>query len=40
MKDDETLLEFKQRVVAAFKQIGFDISIGELSWIVDGGNDS
>ena len=39
MKDDETLLQFKQRIVDEFKKAGINIKVDELYWYTDGGRD-
>jgi hypothetical protein len=39
MKDDETLLQFKQRIIDEFKKEGFDYTPDDLDWIIDGGYD-
>jgi len=39
LKDDETLLQAKQRVVDAFKKKGINISTADVDWMVDGGHD-
>ena len=39
MKDDETLLQFKQRIVDEFKKCEININVDDLSWHIDGGYD-
>ena len=37
MKDDETLKEFKQRIVADFKKYDIEVEMNDLEWHTDGG---
>jgi hypothetical protein len=37
MKDQETVLEFKQRVFEELKKLNLDIAFMDLKWITDGG---
>ena len=40
MRDDETLLDFKKRILKQLRQAGFkDTKIEDLAWHIDGGND-
>lgn len=39
MKEDETLSEFKGRIVTELKKLGVEVSKEDLSWYVDGGYD-
>jgi hypothetical protein len=39
MKDDETLLQFKQRIVDEFKKQNIDINTTDIDWHIDGGYD-
>jgi len=39
MKDDETLLQFKQRIVDEFKKYNVTVSVEDLDWHTDGGYD-
>ena len=39
MNDDETLMEFKTRIVEEMKKCGLEITIEDLRWIKDGGYD-
>lgn len=42
MKDDETLAQFKARVVAELQKFGApaDLSVSDLDWHTDGGRDN
>lgn len=40
MKDDETLLEFKERILKEINSIGFEFTINDIAWYVDGGYDN
>ena len=37
MKDDETLSQFKDRIVEAANKLGITINKNEICWITDGG---
>jgi hypothetical protein len=37
MKDDETLSQFKDRIVEAANKLGITINKNEIGWITDGG---
>jgi hypothetical protein len=37
MKDDETLAQFKQRIVTELKTVDISATTAELEWITDGG---
>lgn len=37
MKDDETLLQFKQRIVDEFQKYNVTVSVEDLHWHTDGG---
>lgn len=37
MKNDETLLQFKQRIVDEFKKQNVDVKVEDLDWHIDGG---
>ena len=37
MNDDETLLQFKERIVESFQKLGINVDVSELSWCIDGG---
>lgn len=39
MKDDETLMQFKERICAKFKEYKWDVKPEELKWFIDGGYD-
>lgn len=39
MKDEETLLQFKQRIVDEFKKIDVNVEVTELLWHTEGGYD-
>ena len=39
MKDDETLLDFKKRVVEFFKNKGLNVDVEDIDWRIDGGHD-
>lgn len=39
MKENETLSEFKDRIIKDFEKIGVTISKSELDWHVDGGRE-
>ena len=39
MKDGETLLQFKQRIIDKLKEEGLNYNTNNLSWITDGGYD-
>jgi hypothetical protein len=39
MKDDETLIQFKEKVVEAIKQAGVDVELKDIGWHIDGGHD-
>ena len=40
MRDDETLAEFKERVLKQLRKLGFkDTKIKDLNWHIDGGYD-
>jgi hypothetical protein len=39
MKDNETLLEFKTRIVKEMKKCGLKVDVKDLGWIKDGGYD-
>ena len=40
MKDDETLLDFKKRVLDFFKSKNLNIDIKDINWYVDGGTNN
>lgn len=37
MKDEETLLQFKQRIVDEFKAVNIPTDVSQLDWHTDGG---
>ena len=37
MKDDETLSQFKDRMIAAFTDVGITVDKKDIDWITDGG---
>lgn len=37
MKDDETLLQFKTRIIEELKKFGIEREVKDLGWITDGG---
>ena len=37
MKDDETLLQFKQRIVDELKKLNVEVDVSDLFWEVQGG---
>lgn len=37
MKNDETLIQFKERICQEIKKLGIDIKPDELNWFIDGG---
>lgn len=39
MKDDETLLQFKERICKEIRKLGIDVKPNELGWFIDGGYD-
>lgn len=39
MKDNETLIQFKERICEELKKGGFDVKPDELNWFIDGGYD-
>lgn len=40
MKDEETLLEFKNRICKQLQLVGFtDVKVSDLNWHIDGGPD-
>jgi len=39
MKEDETLSEFKKRIVSELASIGVEVNESEIEWHVDGGFD-
>ena len=39
MSDDETLLQFKERICEDFKKMGITVIPDELDWFIDGGYD-
>ena len=40
MKDEETLIEFKNRIRKQLQLAGFtDVTVSDLDWHIDGGND-
>lgn len=40
MKDNETLLQFKERTIAELNKMGVEAKIDDLEWYIDGGRDS
>lgn len=40
MKEDETLLEFKNRLKAELDKVGINSDIKDMHWYIDGGNDN
>ena len=39
MKDEETLAQFKERVVKDLNELGFETTVDQLKWHTDGGYD-
>ena len=39
MIEDETLLQFKQRICDDLKKIGINVTTNDLKWFIDGGYD-
>ena len=39
MKDNETLMQFKERICSKFKEYNLDVKPEELKWFIDGGYD-
>lgn len=37
MQDNETLIQFKERICQEFKKYGIDVKTDELNWFIDGG---
>lgn len=37
MKNDETLLQFKERIIEELKKFGIERKVEDLGWITDGG---